>query len=57
MINALKRRNKILFCGNGGSAADSQHLTAELIGQFLKKESNSSNFIDHEHLYDYISCQ
>ena len=37
MINALKRRNKILFCGNGGSAADSQHLTAELIGQFLKK--------------------
>ena len=38
MINALKRRNKILFCGNGGSAADSQHLTAELIGQFLKKK-------------------
>ena len=28
---------KILFCGNGGSAADSQHLTAELVGQFLKK--------------------
>ena len=38
MINALKRRNKILFCGNGGSAADSQHLTAELIGQFLQKK-------------------
>ena len=38
MINALKRKNKILFCGNGGSAADSQHLTAELIGQFLKKK-------------------
>ena len=38
MIDALKRKNKILFCGNGGSAADSQHLTAELIGQFLKKQ-------------------
>jgi D-sedoheptulose 7-phosphate isomerase len=38
MIDALKRKNKILFCGNGGSAADSQHLTAELIGQFLKKK-------------------
>jgi D-sedoheptulose 7-phosphate isomerase len=27
---------KILFCGNGGSAADSQHLAAELIGRFIK---------------------
>lgn len=36
MIDALKKKNKILFCGNGGSAADSQHLTAELVGQFLK---------------------
>ena len=36
MIDALKKKNKIIFCGNGGSAADSQHLTAELVGQFLK---------------------
>ena len=28
---ALDNGNKILFCGNGGSAADSQHLAAELI--------------------------
>lgn len=27
---------KILFCGNGGSAADSQHLAAELTGRFIK---------------------
>tara|TARA_Y100000817_G_scaffold312910_1_gene307807 strand:- start:4278 stop:4853 length:576 start_codon:yes stop_codon:yes gene_type:complete len=28
--------NAIFFCGNGGSAADSQHLAAELIGRFKK---------------------
>lgn len=30
------RGGKILFCGNGGSAADSQHLAAELTGRFIK---------------------
>jgi len=33
-INALKNGNKILFAGNGGSAADSQHLAAELVSRF-----------------------
>lgn len=32
---AVKNGNKIIFCGNGGSAADSQHLAAELVGKFL----------------------
>jgi D-sedoheptulose 7-phosphate isomerase len=36
MIEALRAGNKILFFGNGGSAADAQHLAAELIGRFLK---------------------
>ena len=36
IINSLKKNNKILFCGNGGSAGDSQHLSAELLGQYLK---------------------
>lgn len=30
---SLRSGNKIFFCGNGGSAADSQHLAAELIGK------------------------
>ena len=30
----LKNGGKILFCGNGGSAADAQHLAAELSGRF-----------------------
>lgn len=33
-IFALKNGNKIIFCGNGGSAADSQHLAAELMGRY-----------------------
>ncbi len=33
-IEALKRGNKVIFCGNGGSAADSQHLAAELMGRY-----------------------
>ena len=35
MIIALKAGNKILFCGNGGSAADAQHLSCELSGRFF----------------------
>lgn len=34
MVNALKKGNRIYFCGNGGSAADAQHLAAELSGRF-----------------------
>ena len=33
-IEALKNGNKIMFCGNGGSAADSQHLAAELVVRY-----------------------
>lgn len=32
----LRQQGKILFCGNGGSAADSQHLASELTGRFIK---------------------
>ena len=33
-IAALRRGNKVLFAGNGGSAADAQHLAAELVNRF-----------------------
>jgi D-sedoheptulose 7-phosphate isomerase len=36
MVDALKGGGKILICGNGGSAADAQHLAAELIGRYRK---------------------
>ena len=39
---AFKNGNKVLFCGNGGSAADAQHLAAEFSGKF---------YIDREPLF------
>lgn len=33
---ALEAGNKVMFCGNGGSAADSQHIAAELTGRFIR---------------------
>lgn len=37
LIKALKMGNKILLFGNGGSAADSQHIAAELVSRFLRE--------------------
>jgi D-sedoheptulose 7-phosphate isomerase len=37
MFNALSNGNKILACGNGGSAGDAQHFAAELVGRFERE--------------------
>jgi len=34
IISSLKNKSKILICGNGGSAADSQHIAAEFVSRF-----------------------
>jgi D-sedoheptulose 7-phosphate isomerase len=34
IVNAFKNGNRVYFCGNGGSAADAQHLAAEFSGRF-----------------------
>src|SRR2546428_8023708 len=34
ICQALKNGNKVLLCGNGGSAADAQHIAAELLGRY-----------------------
>ncbi|MEO6814389.1 MAG: D-sedoheptulose 7-phosphate isomerase [Ginsengibacter sp.] len=34
IVSAFEKGNKVLFCGNGGSASDAQHLAAELTGRF-----------------------
>jgi D-sedoheptulose 7-phosphate isomerase len=39
MIAAYKNDKKVLLCGNGGSAADAQHISAELTGRFYKNRS------------------
>jgi D-sedoheptulose 7-phosphate isomerase len=37
MISVIKSGNKVLLAGNGGSAADAQHIAAELSGRFVKE--------------------
>ena len=37
LFDALKDGRPVLVCGNGGSAADSQHIAGELVGKFLKE--------------------
>jgi len=34
IVKAFKRNKKLLICGNGGSAADAQHIAAELLGRY-----------------------
>ena len=36
-VKTIQSGNKIMFCGNGGSAADAQHLAAEICGRFVKE--------------------
>ena len=61
-IDTIKNNKKIIFLGNGGSASDSMHLTAELVGRFKKNRiglpaidlvSNSSSITAIANDYDY----
>jgi D-sedoheptulose 7-phosphate isomerase len=36
LVRCIKKNNKILLCGNGGSASDSNHIAAEIIVRFLR---------------------
>jgi D-sedoheptulose 7-phosphate isomerase len=62
---ALRARNKILFVGNGGSAADAQHLAAELVGRFaydrpglpaiaLTTDSSALTAIGNDYGYEHV---
>ncbi len=37
IIKALKRGGRLYICGNGGSAADAQHIASELVGRFQRE--------------------
>ena len=37
IISALRAGNKVMICGNGGSAADAQHFAAELVGRYRRQ--------------------
>lgn len=64
-IDTIKSGNKVIFCGNGGSAADSQHLAAELMGKYkldrkplpalsLTCNSSSLTAIGNDYGHDFI---
>lgn len=42
-VETLKNGNKILLCGNGGSAADAQHIAAELTGRYKTERKGLQN--------------
>lgn len=65
MVAALQNGNKILSCGNGGSAADAQHFAAELVCRFererpalaalaLTVDSSALTAISNDYHYDEI---
>jgi D-sedoheptulose 7-phosphate isomerase len=65
LIEALDSGNTIFWCGNGGSASDSQHLAGELIGRFkghrkplksisLNSDSAVMTCIVNDYGYEYI---
>lgn len=68
LVNALKRGNKALLFGNGGSAADAQHIAAELVGRFafdrpalpalaLSVNSSCVTAIGNDYGYDRVFCR
>ena len=38
LVSTIKQENKVLLFGNGGSAADAQHIAAELVGRFASDQ-------------------
>jgi D-sedoheptulose 7-phosphate isomerase len=65
VVRALRAGKKILWCGNGGSAAEAQHMAAELSGRFLRERPglhsealsvNSSTLtcVGNDYGYDYV---
>ncbi len=64
-IHTLKNGGKILLCGNGGSAADSQHIAAELTGRYkrerkglcaiaLTTDTSALSAIGNDYGYDFV---
>ena len=54
IANCFRSNGKVLLCGNGGSAADCQHMAAELVGRLTHTRSDRPGLpaiaVDHRHL-------
>lgn len=53
MIESFKNGGKLLVAGNGGSCADSDHITGELLKSFCKKRTPSVDFINQIKAIDF----
>lgn len=47
IVNAYKKDGKVLLCGNGGSAADCEHISGELLKSFMLKRQLSQKKLAH----------
>lgn len=65
LVASMRKGNKLLLCGNGGSAADSQHIAAEFINRFKKERiplpalaltTDTSVLTSISNDYDYKLC-
>lgn len=65
LVSCLRNGGKVLLCGNGGSAADAQHLAAELVGRFkmerralpsmaLPVNASTITAIGNDYGYEYV---
>ncbi len=65
IVNTIKNGNKVLIAGNGGSAADAQHIAAELSGRFVKErkalpgialttDTSAITSIANDYGYEYV---
>ena len=65
LIDALENGKKVIFVGNGGSAADAQHLAAELVGRFTRErkslaaialttDTSAITAIGNDYGYEYV---
>lgn len=65
VVDALKHGNKVLICGNGGSAADAQHFAAELTGRYksertalagiaLSTDTSALTAIGNDYGFDFV---
>jgi D-sedoheptulose 7-phosphate isomerase len=52
MTRAMINGSKILLFGNGGSAADAQHLAAELVGRFRRERRGLTGHRPHDRYFD-----
>lgn len=68
IATSLSAGNKLMLCGNGGSAADSQHLAAEFTGRFIKDrkplaamalstDSSALTCIANDYSFDDVFCR